>query len=143
MDFAYVFLDSMLPDRTEIFEPVKTVPALAAITGVALTLYASLTDGDLFGTFSDEFRSTNESGKPRKRCSMLLVSLVWHQADMDSGNAGLVDRNFDNRLAAIGLDPYRSFNERLALIFGEMQTICATSRGQIWCNTAPITFENE
>jgi hypothetical protein len=52
---------------------------------------------------------------------------------MASGNAGLVDQNFDNLLAAIGLDPHGSFNERLALIFGEMQTICATPQGQSFC----------
>ncbi len=44
---------------------------------------------------------------------------------MASGAAGLVDQNFDNLLVLYGIDPHGSYNDRLALIFSEMQSLCA------------------
>jgi hypothetical protein len=52
---------------------------------------------------------------------------------MASGTAGLVDQNFDNLLALLGIDPHGSFTERIALVFGEMQTLCATPQAQNFC----------
>jgi len=52
---------------------------------------------------------------------------------MASGGAGLVDQNFDNFIAAVGLDLHGSFNNRLALIFDEMELICATPQGRSFC----------
>ncbi len=46
---------------------------------------------------------------------------------MASGNAGLVDQNFDNLAAIAGTDLHGSFNNRLAVVFQNMQAICAAS----------------
>ena len=46
---------------------------------------------------------------------------------MASGNAGLVDQNFDNLAAIAGADLHGSFNNRLALVFQNIQAICALS----------------
>jgi len=52
---------------------------------------------------------------------------------MASGTADLVDQNFDNLLAELGLDPHASFNDRIALIFDEMQTLCGIPQAQTFC----------
>jgi predicted Zn-dependent protease len=52
---------------------------------------------------------------------------------MASGSAGLIDQNFDNLATSLGLDPHGSFNDRLALIFGEMQSLCALPQAQTFC----------
>jgi hypothetical protein len=54
---------------------------------------------------------------------------------MASGTAGLVDQNFDNILAGIGVDPHTSFNDRLQVVFSEMQALCALPQAQSFCLT--------
>jgi hypothetical protein len=46
---------------------------------------------------------------------------------MASGTAGLLDQNFDNLAAVVGTDLHGSFNNRLALVFQNMQAICVSS----------------
>jgi predicted Zn-dependent protease len=52
---------------------------------------------------------------------------------MASGSANLVAQNFDALVATAGLDLHGSFNNRLALIFQNMQTICALPQLQTFC----------
>ena len=52
---------------------------------------------------------------------------------MASGDSSLISQNFDNYVAAAGLDLHGSFNNRLALIFQAMQTICGTAQFQGFC----------
>ena len=52
---------------------------------------------------------------------------------MASGQAGLLDQNFDNLTATVGLDLHGSFNNRLELIFLVMQTICAMPQYNGFC----------
>jgi Zn-dependent protease with chaperone function len=53
---------------------------------------------------------------------------------MASGNAGLVDQNFDSLLQTVGVDPHGSFNNRLGLLFAEMQLICSLPQAQPSCS---------
>jgi hypothetical protein len=52
---------------------------------------------------------------------------------MASGQAGLLAQDFDNLLSGAGLDPHGSFNNRLAVIFVVMQSVCATPQLQGFC----------
>ena len=52
---------------------------------------------------------------------------------MASGDAALVNQNFDNIALQAGMDLHGSFNDRLALIFSEMQSLCAISSLQSFC----------
>ena len=50
---------------------------------------------------------------------------------MASGDAGLVSQQFDN----ISGDPHGSFNNRIALIYAEMQIVCAQPSARPFCAT--------
>jgi hypothetical protein len=52
---------------------------------------------------------------------------------MASGSAKLIDANFDN-LPLHGLTPQTSFLDRLGVVYGEIQTICALPGVQDACN---------
>lgn len=53
---------------------------------------------------------------------------------MASGDAGLISQNFDNLAAVVGTDLHGSFNNRLSLVFQNMQSICTSSQFQGFCN---------
>jgi hypothetical protein len=52
---------------------------------------------------------------------------------MASGTSGLLDQNFDNLAAIVGFDLHGSFNNRLAVIFIDMQLLCATPEAASSC----------
>jgi hypothetical protein len=52
---------------------------------------------------------------------------------MASGRAGLLDQNYDSLSAVVGVDLHGSFNNRLELIFEDMQQICALPQAQTLC----------
>jgi Zn-dependent protease with chaperone function len=52
---------------------------------------------------------------------------------MASGDSSLLSQNFDNYVAIAGVDLHGSFNNRLALIFQVMQTICGSPQYQGFC----------
>ena len=58
---------------------------------------------------------------------------------MASGTAGLLDQNFDSLLQAVGADLHGSFDNRLALIFQNMQQICGIPAYQRFCSA----YKNE
>jgi peptidase M48-like protein len=53
---------------------------------------------------------------------------------MASGTAGLVDQNFDNLASIVGGDLHGSFNNRLALVFENMQLICSAPQNSATCS---------
>lgn len=54
---------------------------------------------------------------------------------MASGTAGLVSQNFDNLSALAGGDIHGSFNNRLQLLFEDMQDLCSLPSAQSACNS--------
>lgn len=54
---------------------------------------------------------------------------------MASGDASLLDQAFDNLFETVGLDLHGSFNNRLSLIFLNMQSICASPQYHSFCAT--------
>ncbi len=52
---------------------------------------------------------------------------------MASGDAALLNQNFDNLVSLAGIDPHGSFNNRLAVIFASMQQMCTIPQAQNFC----------
>jgi hypothetical protein len=59
---------------------------------------------------------------------------VLAKLSMASGDAGLLSQAFDNLNLVAGLDLHGSFDNRLALIFQNMQAICSSPTYQNYCS---------
>lgn len=52
---------------------------------------------------------------------------------MASGDSALLNQNFDNLVSVAGIDPHGSFNNRLAVIFTNLQSACKSPEVQQFC----------